>query len=422
MEQYGKILMIAMPVFLILVIGEKIYGFLRGKDTVRTMDMISSLSSGITNVVKDILGLTITIISYGWLVDHVALFHIKPVWLVYTIGFIALDFHGYWVHRLSHQVNLFWNKHAIHHSSEEFNLACALRQSISSFVNLFTVFLLPAAFLGVPKEVISVIVPLHLFAQFWYHTQHIEKMGILEYILVTPSHHRVHHAINPEYMDKNHSQIFIIWDKLFGTFQEELPDVKPVYGITRPAHTWNPVRINFQHLWLLARDAFFTASFIDKLRIWFMPTGWRPPDVVEKYPVQKIEDVYNFQKYETNAPALLQIWSGIQLTAVFIFALFFFGNLKQIGTPELYIYGLFVFISVYAYTELMDGKANAFFWECLKTLNGIILLYAFRADNLLNQIIVGGKYVVLIYLILSLMVTGWLCLDIFKNEPKLQKI
>ena len=132
------------------------------------------------------------------------------------------------------------NRHIIHHSSEEFNLACALRQPISSFVNLFTFLLLPAALFGVPSTVIAILLPIHLFLQFWYHTRYIGKLGFLEKFMVTPSHHRVHHAINPEYMDRNHGQIFIFWDKWFGTFQEELDSVPPVFGITRPAHTWNP--------------------------------------------------------------------------------------------------------------------------------------------------------------------------------------
>ena len=121
--------------------------------------------------------------------------------------------------------------------------------------------------LGVPDEVIGVVAPLHLFAQFWYHTQHINKMGFLEKIIVTPSHHRVHHAINQEYIDKNLDQIFIFWDKLFGTFQEELKEVPPVYGITRPVRTWNPVKINFQHLWLLIKDAWRTKSWKDKFTL-----------------------------------------------------------------------------------------------------------------------------------------------------------
>ncbi len=222
METYGKILLFAMPVFLALVLFEKWYGWYTGRDTVKQMDMISSLSSGITNVTKDVLGLSLVIISYEWLVNKIAIIHLKPGIWVYIVAFIALDFAGYWVHRISHHYNLFWNNHIIHHSSEEFNLACALRQSISSIVKIFAIFLLPAALLGVPANVIAIVAPIQLFAQFWYHTQHINKMGWLEKIIVTPSHHRVHHAINPAYIDKNFSQIFIIWDKAFGTFQEEL--------------------------------------------------------------------------------------------------------------------------------------------------------------------------------------------------------
>src|SRR5215831_3312139 len=137
MEAYGKILLIAMPAFLALVLFEKWYGWYKGKDTVRNMDMISSLSSGLTNVTKDVLGLTITILAYSWFVDHIALIHIKSTWLVYVVAFICIDFAGYWVHRWSHHINVFWNLHIIHHSSEEFNLACALRQSISMLFNPF---------------------------------------------------------------------------------------------------------------------------------------------------------------------------------------------------------------------------------------------------------------------------------------------
>ena len=229
---------------------------------------------------------------------------------------ISLDFADYVVHLIDHKINFFWNSHIIHHSSEEFNLACALRQSVSVFVRLFLILLFPAATLGVPAEVIAIVAPLHLFAQFWYHTQHIGKMGFLEKIIVTPSHHRVHHAINKEYLDKNLGQIFIFWDKLFGTFQEELSTVKPVYGITRPVHTWNPIKINFMHLGLLTKDALRTKSWWDKLRIWFMPTGWRPADVVAKYPVYKIEDVYHFEKHKSQESKILFVWSWIQLIKI----------------------------------------------------------------------------------------------------------
>ena len=194
MEIYGKIVLIATPIFLFFVLFEKYYGVLIKKETVRNMDMISSLSSGTTNAVKDVLGLSVSVLTYSWLVNHIAFFKIENTLIVYIIAFIALDFQGYCTHRIAHKINFFWNKHAIHHSSEDFNLACALRQSISSFVSLFTFFLIPAALLGVPKEVITIVAPIHLFAQFWYHTEHIGKMGFLENIIVTPSHHRVHHA------------------------------------------------------------------------------------------------------------------------------------------------------------------------------------------------------------------------------------
>ena len=375
METYGKILLFAMPVFLALVLFEKWYGWYKGRDTVKQMDMISSLSSGITNVTKDVLGLSLVIISYEWLADKIAIIHIKPGVWVYIVAFIALDFAGYWVHRISHHYNLFWNNHIIHHSSEEFNLACALRQSISSIIKIFAIFLLPAALLGVPANVIAIVAPIQLFAQFWYHTQHINKMGWLEKIIVTPSHHRVHHAINPVYIDKNFSQIFIIWDKLFGTFQEELTDVVPVYGITRPVRTWNPVKINFLHLWLLIKDAWHTEKWKDKLRIWLMPTGWRPDDVAEKFPVYKIEDVYNFEKYSTQYSAALLTWSWVQLAGLLMTISYLFANIAAIGTPGIFLYGLFIFLTVYAYSELMDRNRYALFWEVIKNIFGCAIIY-----------------------------------------------
>ncbi|MBS1511300.1 MAG: sterol desaturase family protein [Bacteroidetes bacterium] len=408
MEQYGKILLIAMPVFLLLVLFEKWYGWRKHNDTVRTMDMISSLTSGVTNVTKDVLILTPALISYQWLLDHLAVTHIKATWLVYVVTFISLDFAGYVVHLVDHKFNFFWNSHIIHHSSEEFNLACALRQSIAVFIRLFVILLLPAAVLGVPNEVIVIVAPLHLFAQFWYHTRHIKKMGFLEKIIVTPSHHRVHHAINKEYIDKNLGQILIIWDKIFGTFQEELPHVPPVYGITRPAHTWNPIKINFQHLWLLTKDALRTKNWVDKFRIWFMPTGWRPADVADKYPVYKIEDVYHFEKYDTPHAKPMLVWCWIQLMVLLLMVSYLFGNIAAINQPGIYVYGLFVFLFVYAFTEMMDGNKYALVWEAIKTILGIALVFLwgdwFGADKL-SPII---TYAVLEYFAFSFMMSVWL--------------
>ncbi len=374
METYGRILLIAMPIFLLLVLFEKWYGIRKGKDTVNTMDMIASLSSGVTNVTKDVLGLSVAIISYGWLSSQLAVFSVENSILTYIIAFVALDFSSYWIHRIQHTTNIFWNAHIIHHSSEEFNLACALRQSISVFFRIFTFFLLPAALLGVPPQVIAVVAPLHLFAQFWYHTQHIGKLGFLESLIVTPSHHRVHHAINPEYIDKNYAAIFIVWDKMFGTFQEEKKEIPPVYGITVPASTWNPIKINFQHFFLLLSDAWRTKYAVDKLRIWFMPTGWRPDDVAQQYPLKKISNVCQFEKYSSAPVHGLQTWSMVQLLFLLLFISYLFAQIATISSPGIFLYGGFVFLFVYAMTELMDQHPWAPYYELLKCCMGYFLI------------------------------------------------
>lgn len=394
-----------MPAFLLLIIIEKIYGIYKKEDTVPIMDSVSSISSGITNAVKDVLGLSLTFISYDWMVSKVAIFDLPANALTYILAFIVIDFYGYWNHRWSHQINFFWNKHAIHHSSEEFNLACALRQSVSSFINLFTFLLIPAAILGVPAKVIAITLPIQLFLQFWYHTKHIKKLGFLEKILVTPSHHRVHHAINPEYLDRNHSQIFIVWDKWFGTFQEERDDVPAVFGITRPARTWNPIRINFQHMGLLILDAWRTEQWKDKLTIWFKPTGWRPENFEEKYPVHKISDVYDFEKYGVANSQKLMYWSLAQMLITLLFISWLFNNIGSIGLPNIFVYGAFIFLTVYSYSELMDGRKFSLLWEAMRFGFGMGILYFYGDWFGLSAFFPFGNFLVAGYLAVSLSIS-----------------
>lgn len=420
LEIYGKILIIAMPCFLALIIIEKLYGYFKGIDHAPLMDSVASISSGVTNATKDVLGLSISILTYEWMVTKMAIFSIpESVW-AYIIAFIVIDFQGYWTHRWAHQINIFWNKHAIHHSSEEFNLSCALRQSVSQFFNLFTFLLLPAALLGVPAKVIAITLPIQFFVQFWYHTRYIGKMGILEKIIVTPSHHRVHHAINPEYMDKNHSQVFIIWDKLFGTFQEELPNVPAVFGITRPAETWNPFKINFQHLWVLIKDAWRAEKFTDKLKIWFMPTGWRPEGFDEKYPIHKIENVFDFQKFGINNSKTLIGWSVAQLLITLLLITYFFDNIAKIGIPGIFIYGAFVFVSVYSYTELMDKSKFAFIYEGIRFAFAVTVVSISGSWFKIDDVIPNGTYIVMGYLAVSLLISIYFVTTEFKesqNQP-----
>ena len=416
METYGKLLNITVPFFLFFFFVEKLVEWKKDLQVIRGLDSVSSFSSGITNVVKDVLGIGVAIISYSWLLNKIAIFQIEATVLTYIIAFIVIDFQGYWVHRWCHKINFFWNYHIIHHSSEEFNLSCALRQSISNFLNFFTFLLIPAALLGVPEKVIAIVAPLHLFLQYWYHTQLINKLGILEHILVTPSHHRVHHAINKEYMDKNLSQIFIFWDKLFGTFQKELEDVKPVYGVTRPVRTWNPIKINFIHLWLLAKDAWRANSWKDKLRIWFMPTGWRPDDVNEKYPVYYIDDIANYKKFDTAASKKFIAWSWLQMFFNYFLLVYFFAFIAQIGTPHIFYYGFFVFISIYAYTELMDGNKNALYMEFIKSAIGLFVIYYYGDWFFSSQHWPWYHYVVAAYFIISVFAVTYFALYELNKE------
>lgn len=413
METYAKILMIASPVFFIFVMAEKLYGWYFKKDEFKQMDMISSLSSGFTNALKDSLGLGISLITYQWLEQKVALINIPFTWLNVVIAFVALDFAGYWGHRLNHYNNFFWNQHIIHHSSEEFNLACALRQSISNFINFFTIFLLPAALLGVDFKIIAIIAPIHLFAQFWYHTIYIGKMGFLEKIIVTPSHHRVHHAINPIYIDKNHGQIFIIWDKLFGSFQEELDTEPPVFGITVPVRTWNPIKINFQHIWLLIKDSFRTKKWSDKLKVWYGKTGWRPDDMNNNHPVVKINDPFKYEKYAPKASKNLIIWSWIQFFVTFSFLMHLYSRIGHSTNSSLIIYGIFIMLSIYSFTELMDKNKNAIWLEALKNGFGVFVYFKFGIWFNLSS---SFTSYIFIYFVVSILVVSYFCFKEFKNE------
>ncbi|MDB5282903.1 MAG: fatty acid hydroxylase [Bacteroidota bacterium] len=402
MESYGKLLLYyAIPYFTISMVIELLYARYKGEN-IGMMDSVSSLSSGMSNILKDTLKLSVSIVSYSFLLTHIQLFHWDkpPVW-IYLFCFVFIDLTGYWVHRIEHKVNFFWNNHIIHHSSEEFNLACALRQSFSDFISFFTIFYLPMALLGVPTAVIGIIAPIHLFMQFWYHTRYINRMGFLEYVIVTPSHHRVHHAMNDVYMDKNFGQIFIFWDKLFGTYQEELPDVVPVYGVKRPVKTWNPFLINFQHLFLLITDAWRAKSWKDKLRIWFMPTGWRPADVAEKYPVAYVEDIETFEKFDPVYSKGFIAWSFFQMAVSLGLLCFFFYRMGNMPYPVTLLYGGFLLFSIFAYTAVMDKKMYGILATVAQAAFGIVIIFLTGDWFGMKNILPAGIFVLVAYLVLS---------------------
>ena len=222
--------------------------------------------------------------------------------------------------------------------------------------------------------------------------------------------------MNPIYLDKNLSPVFCVWDRAFGTFQEELDDEPCVYGVTRQVNTWNPILINLSHIWLLIQDAWRAESLWDKCRIWFMPTGWRPADVVEKYPIIKPSE---FVKYDTVASQGLKVWTWTQFLVLVAMVFHVLYKLVEIGTPALFIYGGFLYLVVFSYTTLMDRNPNALWLELVKSVLGLGIIYSTGGWFLLDTIIPFGSILVAIYQVVSVLVVGWFVMNEMKTEQTL---
>jgi hypothetical protein len=225
-------------------------------------------------------------------------------------------------------------------------------------------------------------------------------------------------------MDKNFAPIFIFWDKMFGTFQEELSTVVPVYGVTRPSETWNPLKINFQHLFLLISDAWRAESLWDKCRIWFMPTGWRPADVEARFPVKKVDNVHEYELYDTKASLSLHVYAWFQMLCMFALLFYFFGNLgpiDRLGHENIFWYGGFIVLSIYSYCELMDRNRFAFAWEITKNTIGLAWIYTTSDWFGMNETLVYGKYFIASYFITSSIITTYFVFFDFKNDLKIEE-
>lgn len=263
---------IAVPFFFGLMVIEWAYARRTGRSLYRLNDAIAALVCGMGDQLLGLLSGVVTVAAYAWVQSRWSLFtwDIASPW-TWCVGILLVDLLYYAYHRFSHRVNFAWATHAVHHQSEDYNLAVALRQSW--FTKTYSwVFYLPLAVLGLPAAVWLGAYALNLIYQYWIHTQAIERLGPLEWILNTPSHHRVHHGTNPQYIDKNYAGILIIWDRLFGTFE---PEHEPVsYGVLKPIRTWNPLVANVMPFVTLARDSAAQERGIDKVWMWFAAPGW----------------------------------------------------------------------------------------------------------------------------------------------------
>jgi alkylglycerol monooxygenase len=333
----------AVPVFFLLIGVELVVALWERKQYYRLHDSINDLSCGST---QEIIGLFLKGLlllgyqgTYGYATRRgINLIDVQSYtpggkWLAAIVLFLGVDCAYYWFHRIAHEYNAPWAGHVVHHSSEDYNLAVALRQG--SFQGLFSwVFYLPLALLGFPPSWFAATMSFNLLYQFGIHTRTIGKLGPLEWVFNTPSHHRVHHGRNPKYLDKNYAGTLIVWDRMFGTFQVE--EEEPVYGLTKPLNSWNPLWANL-HVWRdLFRDAWLAPRRIDKLRIWFMPQGWRP-DGLPPNPVAPEVTPETVVRYDTPLPRGLNAYALAHFVGILPLTVGLMAQGKSLARGELIV-------------------------------------------------------------------------------------
>lgn len=362
MYTFEQSLLIAIPGFSLLILLEFLYGRWRKRDAyAHISDVISSLCSGLTFIVSNTIGFGVLVFTYDWVHQNFAQGEISASsWWVWPLAFVVKDFTSYWVHRWAHANSFLWSMHLVHHSSEQFNLPVALRQNAFKWLDYGNLLMLPLAIAGVPVEVMAIIYPIHYFLQYWYHTPHIGKLGLLEYIIVTPAQHRVHHAINDVYIDKNFASIFC-WDRLFGTFQQELDEEPPVYGCLGPVRTWDPMKIELNYIGRLLRDAFYTKHWGDKVRVFASRTGWRPEDVKARWPGAYIENYRDFERFKPSVPRWLE-WAGFLEMSIVAAggALYLFANMATIApnAPWLFSYVAIILFGINGLAAVLEGRSG----------------------------------------------------------------
>jgi sterol desaturase/sphingolipid hydroxylase (fatty acid hydroxylase superfamily) len=314
-------IVLSIPIYFLLIGIELIVQFAGKKSLYRLNDAVTNIGCGVTQQVSGLFFKVLVVAAYQFIYEYFALFQVPVNWMTIALLFVLADFCYYWAHRMSHEVNLFWGGHVVHHQSEDYNLSVALRQG--SFQTIWTfIFYLPLAFIGFDTLTFVSVSAFVTLYQFWIHTETIGKLGWLEYIFNTPSHHRVHHGRDPKYIDRNHAGVFIIWDRLFGTFQEE--EERPTYGVTQPVNTWNPVWANLKPYVAMAQQIRETPGWSDRLRVLYKKPGWRP-DYQGGYQAPPEVDKASYRKYDVKGEASLHYYILFQFiialagTALFLF-------------------------------------------------------------------------------------------------------
>ncbi len=364
----------AAPFFVLAVILELVYDRIRGSHFYRSNDAINSMSTGMIDLTTGYFTKIVSLIAWGFVLHNFAIIDMPLRWFddspqgiaLWVVAAVAWDFCYYWFHRMSHEISILWAAHAVHHQSEDYNLSTAQRQTSTGFL-FGWIFYVPLFVIGFPLEVLLTVGGANLIYQFWVHTQVIRRMGVLDRLLVTPSNHRVHHAQNERYIDKNYGGILILWDRMFGTFAEE-QDAEPViFGVRKPLQNWNPFWANFQVYDYLLFDAIGTRRWRDKLGIWFHRTGWRPADMEAAYPKRRSE-VADFRKFNPDIASGLRWYVLFQFGAAILMTLLIIQVFVGSGLRHVVVPSLVLWVHLYTLGLLSEGRSNAASLEMLRLL------------------------------------------------------
>ena len=377
----------AIPLFLILMLVEYLALRIQGKSLHRYNDSVNSLSMGLLLLTSDALLKTLTFSVFIVLYNEYRIFDFQLndplVWIVFFFG---VDFCYYWFHRCAHEFNILWGAHVGHHQSEEYNYTTALRQSAFQYAFSW-VFYLPLAILGCAPEVFLVQFSVLKIYQFWLHTQAIDKIPFIEGIFSTPSTHRVHHAKNPIYIDRNYGGTLMIWDRLFGSWQPELADERCHYGTTQPLDTLNPLKANLQHWAVLFSDSIKTKSIKDKFILWFKPTGWRPEDCREDKQILQHDGSLDREKYDPVTTRPAKIYAGLSMLSIITLSVMFIFNGPILTTVEV-LAGLFsIILGLVMLNQFLEYKFKYWIVECIRWPVFIALFWQLATTALPSQVV-----------------------------------
>jgi alkylglycerol monooxygenase len=358
-----KYIALAIPFFFIAIALELLATRRSADPRYRFEDSITNLSCGVGQQVLLPFFNVIVIGGYILVYEKAALFHIpSSSWIAWAVLLFAVDLAYYVFHRASHRVNVFWAGHVVHHQSEEYNLSVALRQSWFDKIGE-SLFYLPLAVLGFPPLMFLAMTTLNTLYQFWIHTRAVGKLGPLEWVMNTPSHHRVHHGINPKYIDKNYGGIFIVWDRLFGTFKHE--EEEPVYGIVKPLASFNPLWANV-HYFVDMRDlARACPRLRDKLAVWIAPPEWRPSSLGGRVTIPEASRAAQ-KKYTTRVPRGLSAYVAVSFAIVGALTTAFLWLQESTPWPELAGASAIIVAALVVWGALFEGKRWALPLEVMR--------------------------------------------------------